>query len=50
MNAEFLGLTSKNTFIENPLFGTIFSETMMDRQTDRIKFANIRILQFVVRR
>jgi hypothetical protein len=52
MVAEFLGITSKITFHENPLvgIGVTFSEKIMDEQTYSHIFASIPFLQIVVRR
>jgi hypothetical protein len=52
MIADFLGITSKITFHENPLVGTGFDvcEKIMDELTYSHIFANIPFLQFVVRR
>jgi len=48
MNAEFLSKYSKSTFYVNIFLGKsfVFPETM----TDRDKFANIPIVQYVVKR
>jgi hypothetical protein len=52
MIAEFLGITTKITFYENPLvgIGVEVQEKIMDEETYSHIFANILFLQFVARR